>query len=884
MENIKYINPIALSILLILFCLGFATTAMSQDKILDQKFSIELNDLKLEDALIKLQNKSQVNFSYDKNVLPERNINMSFENERLKNILKKILKGSKLNYRQIGDTVVINPDKSMGSIDRKQSETYTLSGHIRDQSNYETLIGATIYETSTNVGSVSNEYGFYSLSLPAGHHSILFSYIGFDDEVIEIYLNQDITQDIELSTMSTSISEVVISASSIKKEEHVSSTEVGAVDVDIETIKKMPALFGEIDVIKAIQLLPGITSIGEGGSGLYVRGGNTDQNLILLDEAPVYNATHLGGFFSTFNPDAIKDLKVFKAGFPANYGGRLSSVIDIRMKDGNRKNIATTGGIGTIMSRLAVEAPLGDKGSVILAGRRTYLDVFAKAVESLRNRNRNDNDFELFFYDLNAKLNYQITEKDRLFASGYFGRDVMAFDDETNDLRVDWGNTTTTLRWNRIYSPKLFSNLTYYYSNYDYFLKINLEPLNVEWRSKLKEHSGKLDFTYYPNPDHTVKFGAQLIQHRVEPGQVEISNDGELIDDYNIGNNQSLEPAVYAADEWNVTDKFKVDAGLRLSGLLNRGPADVVELDENFEPIKTTNVEKGTYNSYWNLEPRLKLRYMLNEKSSLKGSYTRTAQYIHLASNGNFSSPFDIWFTSSPQIKPQLADQLSLGYFTNLFNNNLELTGEVYYKDFKNAVDFKDRARLLFNQNLETEIRIGEGHSYGFELLLQKNTGKLTGWIGYTFSKARRKIQDVNDNQWYNAKYDKPHDLSIVAAYEISKRVTFGANFTYASGGAITLPVSGYDFYGSQVPIYSQRNDARLPNYHRLDCSLTLKGKKNANRRFQTEWVFSLFNAYNRKNAFVIAFGEDELNPNISVAKKRSIFSRVPAITFNFKY
>lgn len=761
-------------------------------------------------------------------------------------------------------------------------EKFTLNGQITDANSGEDLISATIYVPELNIGATTNVYGFYSLTLPKGSYEIIYSYIGFENQVVTLGLASDVTKDVELSESGTVMGEVVISAEKEEIDQNVTSTEMSVDEVSIETVKKLPALFGEVDIIKVIQLLPGVKSVGEGSSGYYVRGGNVDQNLVLLDEAPIYNASHVLGFFSSFNPDAIKDMKLYKGAIPSHFGGRLSSVLDIRMKEGNAKKFAGSGGIGSLMSRLTLEAPIGDKGSFMIAGRRSYIDVVAKTVQKLRGKeSEDDNDF--YFYDLNAKANYRINANNRIFASGYFGRDVLGFDGDDESFRVEWGNSTSTLRWNHLFSQKLFSNLTYYYSNYNYLLDFEADLSRFKWTSNLREHSLKFDLGAYLNPENTLRFGLHTIQHNIAPGNIETFENEEVDQTFDIQSNRSYESAVYVNNEQVVSDKLKLDYGLRWSILTNVGPQDVYNLNPNYEVVDTTLYD-GLYNTYWNFEPRVGIRYKLNNSSSIKASYNRTAQYIQLASNGNSATPFDIWFSSSKQVEPQLADQIALGYFKNIRDNTIELSAEVYYKDFKNSIDFKDHAQLLLNENLEAELRVGKARAYGLELMMKKTQGKFSGWISYTLSKVEKKIPSINNGEWYNAKYDKPHDLSVVAAYEFNKQFSFGSSFVYSTGNAVTFPTGKYDFLGVAVPIYSDRNAARLPNYHRLDFSVTYRSKKNATRRFKSEWVLSVYNLYNRRNAFSIDFKQEEANPNITYAERSAIFAIVPSITYNVKF
>lgn len=767
----------------------------------------------------------------------------------------------------------------IGSINLSAQEDikYTLSGHVKDNSSGEELIAATIYVKELGTGNTTNVYGFYSLTIPAGTYQVIYSYLGFEDKTVSITLDKNIRKDVDLNEAGTLISEITITAE--EKDKNIQSTEMSRVTVDVESVKKMPALFGEVDIIKAVQLLPGVKSIGEGTSGFYVRGGNADQNLVLLDEAPIYNASHLLGFFSSFNPDAIKDMQLYKGAMPSRYGGRLSSVLDIRMNEGNSKKFGGSAGIGLIMSRLSLEAPLGEKGSFIVSGRRSYLDLLAKTYLALKGDKSED---KFYFYDLNAKGNYRLNDNDRIFVSGYFGRDILSQGGE--NLDVFWGNTTATLRWNHIFSPKLFSNLTAYYSNYNYGLAADDNIDIFDWQSTLKEVSLKADFTAFITPEYSIDFGAQTIKHDIAPGAIKIidSTDSVIVD-FNVADVSSIENAIYLSNNWDVNDNFSIELGLRGSSIHNLGPHTHFETNEESEILDSTVYDSGIYHSYYNLEPRVGLRYSLGNSKSIKASYNRTAQYIQQASNGNISTPFDIWFNSTPLVKPQIADQFALGYFQNFKNNAYEASFEVYYKGFTNAIDFKEGASLLLNKNLEGELRLGTAKAYGAEFMIKKDIGKVTGWISYTYSKIEKKIESINNNEWYNAKYDKPHDLSLVLSYDLSDRIRFSSNFVYSSGSAVTFPTGKYDFEGTAVPIYSERNGERLPDYHRMDLSMTLKSKNYENNRFKGEWVFGIYNLYNRKNALAINFKEDEISGR-TIAEKKSIFSIVPSVTYNLKF
>ncbi len=765
------------------------------------------------------------------------------------------------------------------NISAQDEQKFTLSGHVKDAATGEELISASLYIEELATGNVTNVYGYYSITIPAGNYNLVFSYLAYQDQKLQLTLDGDLRLDIELESALNTMEEVTIVAEN--KAKNVESVEMSKINVDIEAVKKLPALFGEVDIIKAIQLLPGVKSIGEGTSGFYVRGGNADQNLVLLDEAPIYNASHLLGFFSSFNPDAIKDMQLSKGAIDARYGGRLSSVLDIRMKEGNSKNFAGAGGIGSLMTRLALESPISDKGSFIISGRRSYLDVMAKLFLKARGDGE-DTDFTFYFYDLNLKSNYRLNQNDRIFASAYLGRDVMA--DGAEGFSLGWGNKTSTVRWNHIFSPKLFSNLTFYYSNYDYGLGVQDGISDIDWKSNLTEYSLKADLAFYPSPAHNIEMGLQSIRHDLDPGNITLIEEGELLSELDIENALSIENALYISDEYTVNDKLTLQAGLRLSSLHNVGPKTHIPMDENYEPMDSVRYEGGIYNSYYNLEPRLSFKYSLNENQSVKGSYNRTAQYIQQASNGNSATPFDIWFTSSPVVQPQLADQYTLGYFRNFVNNAYEFSSEIYYKDFARAIDFKERAQLLLNKNLEGELRIGDARAYGIELMLKKDKGRLTGWLAYTYSKIEKNIDQINNGDWYNAKYDKPHDLSLVASYELSKRISVSSNFVYSSGNAVSFPTGKYIYKNTIIPVYSERNGARLPNFHRMDVSMTLRGKDNDKKRWKSEWVFSIYNVYNRKNALAINFKQDPAQANQTYAEKAAVFSIIPSVTYNVKF
>ena len=681
------------------------------------------------------------------------------------------------------------------------------------------------------------------------------------------------THNVELNVDVVDLKEIIVTAR--KTNENITENQMSSIRINTETIKKMPALMGEADVIKAIQLLPGVQNTVEGFSGFNVRGGSADQNLILLDEATVYNASHLLGFFSVFNSDAIKDVKIYKGDIPAQYGGRLSSLLDIRMKEGNFKKTQVTGGIGSIASRLTIETPLvKERSSLLLSGRRTYADLFLPlAKDTLLHNNK------LFFYDLNMKANYTINDKNRIFFSGYFGRDVFSFLEMFN---MQWGNATETIRWNHIFNEKLFSNISLIYSDYNYYMDFTQGVSSLIWESLIRDGGIKADLTWFPNPSNTMRFGANTIYHRIDPGKVSNESTGYTV---GVPTNRSVEYAFYVSNDQKLNEKVFLNYGLRWSMLQNIGNAKVFEYDDTFEVIDSIVYSGGKpYHINKGFEPRVSLTYVYNPTVSLKGSYSRTCQYLQLASNSSAGLPTDIWFPSSPNVKPQISDQAAAGIFKNLFSDEIEVSIEAYYKKMYNQIDFRDNAQIFFNEKLEGEIRTGKAISYGMEFMIRKQTGNLTGWIGYTLSTSRRKIEDINQGDWYKSNYDKPHNLVVVAAYDISPRLNIGTNWVFTSGSPITLPTGKWEYGNVIIPSYSERNGYRLPNYHRLDMSATIRLNKKGNSRFHNELNVSCYNAYNRKNPFTIFFEPDKDNANNLKAYKMSMFGAVPAITWNFRF
>jgi len=754
----------------------------------------------------------------------------------------------------------------------------TLSGYVRDQSNGEVLTGVTVYCADAKSGAVTNLYGFYSLSLNPGKYTIRYTYIGFVTQEKVLLLDKNITLDIDLEMLQMQLGEVVITGK--RTDQNVRSAEMSMVKMDSKTIRKVPALLGEIDIVKVLLLLPGVQSTSEGSTGFSVRGGSADQNLILLDEATIFNASHLLGFFSVFNNDAVKDVTLYKGDIPAAYGGRLSSLLDVRMKDGNSKKFGMTGSVGTVSSKLTLEGPIiKDRTTFLVSTRRTYADLFLPLA-----KDENARKSKLYFYDFNLKLSHVIDENNRLYFSGYAGKDT--FKNEFASLQ--YGNQTASARWNHLFTRKLFFNLSLVFSNYNYGLGTpEGSASSFKWTSKMREYSARFDFTHYLSAKHILKYGGTTMYHEFYPGSASGFGTETAFTEFVLPVEYAYEHSLYASDEYKITEKFTVKYGLRFALFQNVGSGTYYHYDTNHNPIDSTIYAKGDlFNTYANLEPRFAFNYLLSQQSSVKGSYSHTAQYITLAQNSTAGTPLDIWFPATPNVKPQLCDQFALGYFRNLKNNMFEASVEVYYKDLRNVIDFRDHAKLLLNQYIEGELRIGTGFSYGIETMVRKNDGLLTGWISYTYSRAFRKIPgpDINGGNKYPAPYDKPNSISIVANYDISKRVSTSFTWVYATGLPVTFPTGRAVIGGENIPIYSNRNAYRMPAYHRLDLSVTLKGKEKPGKRWHGEWNFSVYNAYNRHNAWSINFTTDAKDPNVTYAEKTYLFAIIPALTYNFKF
>lgn len=752
-----------------------------------------------------------------------------------------------------------------------QKQSFTLSGNVKDENTGESLIGAVIsVKKPKGTGTYSNEYGFYSLTLKKGTYDVIVSYIGYISDTLTVELNKNVNADFSLPDGSINTDEITITDSLIN--DRIKSPISGIERLDLKEINKLPVLFGERDILKTIQLLPGIKGANEGSSGFSVRGGNYDQNLILLDEAPVYNSSHLLGFFSTFNSDAINDAVIYKGTQPSQYGGRISSVVDIKMKEGNSKHFNLSGGIGIISSKLNFEGPIvKDKGSFLIAARRTYADMFLKLSSDQKMQDR-----KLYFYDINAKLNYRLSDKDRVYLSGYFGRDVMGLG---SSFGIDWGNVTGTLRWNHIFSSKLFSNTSLIYSNYDYNIDIENNDNNFNVISSITDLNFKQEFQFYPNPDHSFRFGFNAIYHNVVPGLVE-SDDSTNTRFTDLQKRYSIDNSVWLADEWKAAKWLNISAGVRVNAFSILAKGDFYTLDENNKITDTTSYDGGILKTYINPEPRLSASIILNDNSSVKASYNRNVQNFHLITNSTSTNPTDKWLSSTNNIKPEIGDQVSLGFFKNI--EGYEFSIEGYYKKIQNVVDYKDNANVTNTDAIESQLLFGEGRSYGAEFFLKKNTGKLTGWISYMISRTEQKISGINTNLWYPSKQDRTHDISIVAMYDVSQKLNLSATWVYHSGNAVTFPSGKYTLNNEVIYYYTERNGYRMPAYHRLDIGGTLK--LGSGKKFSSELSFGCYNVYGQKNAYTIAFRESETTPNTTEAVKTYLFTWVPYVTWHFNF
>ena len=748
----------------------------------------------------------------------------------------------------------------------------TISGTVTSKAKGETIIAATI-KVGNNT-TISNDYGFYSITVDKGDYTMEVTAVGLQAAVQQLTIERDVIVNISLADAVKDLDEVIVSSNS--RNRSLSSPQMGVEKLSTKDIKYIPVLLGERDILKVVQLLPGVKSAGDGNSGFFVRGGAADQNLILLDEAPVYNASHLLGFFSTFNSDAIKDMTMYKTGMPAQYGGRLSSVLDIKMNEGNNQDYNVSGGIGLISTKLNIEGPIQKgRSSFLVTGRRTYVDAFLKlSKDSAVNSNN------LSFYDFNAKANYILGKKDRIYLSGYFGRDQLGVG---STFGLAWGNGTGTVRWNHIFGPKLFSNTSLIYSNYNYKISIRSGATDFDIFSQIRDWNLKKELQWYMNSRNNIRFGVNAIYHNIRPGEV-TATAASSINSSKLQRRYSLENAVYATNTWKAAAKVNITYGIRLTAFSILGKGDFYAIDRDGIVTDTFSYNKGEMvKTYWNAEPRLAVSYQFNPVSSAKASYVRNVQNLHLVSNSTTSSPTDKWVASTNIIRPEISDQFSLGYYKNLRDDQYELSVEAYYKTMQNQIDYKDGADIYINSDaIETQLLFGKGRAYGIEWLFKKKLGRFNGWVSYTLSKTERKINGISNNNWYNAKQDRTHDIAVVGIYQLNKKWTISANWIYYTGSAVTFPAGKYRIDDQTVYYYTERNAYRMPAYHRLDIGATwlLKQKK----RFSSELTISLYNAYGRENAYTIEFRDNKDDPDKTEAVQTALFKYIPSVSYNFKF
>lgn len=766
------------------------------------------------------------------------------------------------------------------------AQNYTISGTVTDGKTGETLIGATVVLKENGKGAASNVYGFYSVTSEKGTYTLVASYLGYDDYKQTVTLDKD--QRISIALSPKTITTKVVEITGERNDDNVTKTTMGQIKLDINTIKSIPVFMGEVDVLKTIQLLPGVKGGSEGNAGFYVRGGGPDQNLILLDEATVYNAGHLFGFFSVFNGDAVKGINLIKGGMPAQYGGRLASVLDITMKDGNNQKFHADGGIGLIASRLTLQGPIKkNKASFIVSGRRTYADILAQPFIADTSPFKGSG---YYFYDLNAKLNWQIGDRDRVFLSGYFGRDVFTFSNQDFGFKtkIAWGNATLTARWNHVFNDKLFSNVSLIFTDYKFSFDASQDQFKLGFYSGIRDYNAKMDFTWVPNVRHNIKFGVNYVYHKFTPNNAYASAGDQ---EFDLGDPETLyanEGAIYISDDFDVTEKFSISAGLRLSGFQQIGPFTRYYKDDQGYTTDSVNYSRGeSIKLYGGLEPRLAVKYAFNSKMSIKASYTRNLQYLHLTNIASISLPTDLWFPSTERVKPQIGSQYSLGVFRNFADNTWETSVELYYKDMKNQIEYKDGyvPGSSLNDNLDNSLVFGKGWAYGAEFFVKKALGKTTGWLGYTLSWTQRQFDAINKGEPYFARYDRRHDIQLIVTHEFNPKWTVSAVWVYSTGNALTLQTGRYIYDGNIVNEFGPRNAYRMVPYHRMDLSVTWTAKKT--EKFTSAWNLSIYNVYSRQNPYFIYFAAegDITQGQVKLsARQVSLFPVIPAITWNFSF
>jgi hypothetical protein len=862
---------------------------------IDQKITIKAKNKPLGEIINLISQTAQINFSYSTQTIPlEKILSIKASHKTVRSILDQLLLPNGIEYLLVENQVILKPARKTPEQDiikqtKPGPQKYTISGYLKDRATGEVLIGAYVYAKGTTLGTAANEYGYYSLTMPSGNYSLKFSFIGYKSIDEDIVLNADLKISRELEYAKTEIKPVIISAATL--ENQLSVLPMSCLKLSSKQLEQLPGFAGDIDIIKSLQSVPGIKSYGDGSSLFYVRGGNSDQNLILVDEAPIYNPCHLFGFISALAPDAINDAEVYKGDFPARYGGRLSSVIDIKIKEGNMKKFGFGGSIGPYTSYLSMEAPIKkDRCSFFVSGRTSTLFWLTM----LQDKGKK---VKLNFFDVNAKINFKFNENNRLYLSFFTGKDNYSrlTQSSVNTFGLSWNNILGTIRWNHIFNAKLFTNTTAYYSRYNYFLYLSKEDKNY-WKSAISELTFKTDFSYFVNPNNTIRTGLLVSAHNSNPGNVNFSDIGIQSHAPVIPLYTSMEYVFYAGNEQQIGKKLSLSYGIRLPLWQDLGPTTVYTFNPLFEVFDTAHIAKNNaYSTYFSPEPRFSIKYDFTKKTALKLNYTRTSQFIQILTNsvGPFTS-LEVWVPCGPNIKPQKSDMVALGFFQKMFKARFDFSAEGFYKHFYNTIDYQDHANMLFNPLIEGELRFGKGWSYGAELMLRKSTGRLTGSIGYIYSRSFKKIDGVNNGDVFPASYDSPHNVYVNISYDTKKRWSFSANWIYMTGNAITTPVSFYYYNGYSVPVYGAKNNDRLPDYHRLDLSVILRLSK-AERKYQHSLALTLYNAYARKNPFSVNYNKMDENGKIVVPADNSkgfdlipttvsVAGIIPSLNYKFKF
>lgn len=856
------------------------------------------SEKKLKDYFDQYSKKEEVKFFFEDEWIKDIMVDSELQKLPLMSVLNNVLPPNHLTYRIYNKRYIIllkdfnnndienDRDKINEESFQSDGKNYSVSGYVRDAATGEGIVGATVFINELKNGVSTNQYGFYSISLQSNIYNITISSVGKSATQEKIFLNENKTISVELFDGTTQLNDVVVTAESF--DHNISSPEMSLVRLTAKALKSMPAFMGEVDIIKSIQLLPGVSSVGEGSGGFNVRGGNVDQNLILMDEVPIFNSSHLFGFFSTFNPDMVKDVTLHKGGIPPQYGGRLSSVLDVKLKEGNDKSFSGNGGIGILSSRLSIEGPIvKNKTSFIVAGRYAYPDLTLKRLKNLNLRNSSGS-----FYDLNMKLTHRFSEKSSIYLSTYYSGDSFKL---ASDTVYNWSMVATSLKWNTIVNDRLFVSLTGTHSAYDYGVQGESVPNLFRTDFSIANTALKLDLTYPINLNNRIDFGGSFGRYQINPGKL-IPSPGSPINATDIQDEASYESSVYVGSESKINERISVLLGIRVSHYNYIGKADLFVYDENIPKspssiIDTLSFDNGeSIKTYLGAEPRFSFKFSVNNNSSIKVSYNRTLQYVHLITNTTAVSPLDLWKSSSHYLKPESANQIAIGYFRNFLTKGIEASAEAYYKAIDNMVEYKDGSNIFLNPFLETDLLPAQGQNYGVELLLRKNSGKVTGWIGYTYSRAFRKVkgetevETINKGEYYPSNFDKPNDLSIVMNYKFTRRLSASANFTYSTGRPITYPQSIYSIDGYAVSQYSERNQGRIPDYHRLDLSLTLDESLRKTQKWKGSWTLSIFNVYARKNPYSIFFKPEHAG-KIAQAYRLSVIGTIfPSLTYNFKF